>query len=118
LKPLSPQQIYKRTAERLNLPEDYVKDVVEYFYEHNRSGMYNILYIIFNLTGLGRWIIRPAKFWQRKKALEEMLSEDFVERRDKRGVTIKAEIMKRHEQMEAIDPEVRKYYEYKKEKMS
>ncbi len=108
--------MYKRTAARLNLPEQYVKDAVEYFYAHNKKEMYSLSHVIFNISGLGRFIIRPFKFWKREKGLGKLI-EAFKERRDNRGIVIKNELEKRHQEMVAITPEVQKLYNYKKKQM-
>jgi hypothetical protein len=110
--PKKPQEVYQITAERLNLPPEYVRDVVEHFYSFNKSRMHTISYIIFTITGLGRFVIRPKKFWKRKERLEKLIS-DFRARRDNRGLMINREIDKRYQEMMAIEPEVQKLIDYK-----
>jgi hypothetical protein len=111
-----PQDIYKLTAERLQLPPEYIKDVVEYVYARQKTGMHNLTHVVFSLTGLGRFILRPMKFWKRKVGLEKLL-ESFGERRDNRGITIRQEIKKRYDQMVTLEPEVDKLYQYRKQQM-
>lgn len=110
--PVPPEQIYKRTAQRLNLPEEYVKDVVEYYYAETKTQMHNLQYVIFYLHGLGRILIRPLKFWRRKERLKETL-DSFATRRDDRGIMIRKELELRYSNMENLDPYVKEYNDYK-----
>lgn len=98
------------------MPPQYIKDLVEYFYEYNKTEMHGISHVIFTITGLGRFIIRPLKFWSRKKKLK-ILVDDFASRRDNRGLMINREVEIRYQQMETIEPEVQKLYDYKKKQM-
>lgn len=98
------------------MPEQYIKDAVEYFYMQNKLKMHSLSYVIFNISGLGRFIIRPFKFWNKKK-MREVLLADFDSRRDNRGIMIRKSLEERYQQMLDIEPEVQKLFEYKQQQM-
>ena len=62
MKAKKPQELYPLTAQRLNLPEEYVKDVVEFFYGTFKEEMFDLNYTIINNTGLGRFIANTLNF--------------------------------------------------------
>ena len=90
----SVEQVYKTTAERLNLPEKYIKDLIEYFYDQNKKEMFQLSGSIVNIYGLGRFILKPFEFSARHKVLKA-LSNKFKSRRDDRGIVIRKEIENR-----------------------
>ncbi len=112
MKAKKPQEIYKLTAERLNLPEKYVKDVVEYFYTELKTGMYDLSHVIFNNTGLGRFIIKPIPFFKRELLLMDLV-EKFKDRGDERGIMIRKELEKRLENFQKLKPEVEVLHDYR-----
>lgn len=79
--------------------------------------MYSFSHVIYTLSGLGRLIIRPFKFWRRVKGMDKLLA-DFKDRRDNRGIMIRKELEKRQQQMSDIAPEVQKLFEHTKQKMN
>lgn len=78
--------------------------------------MHTFSYIIFIFGGLGRFIIRPFKFWKREKSLERLVN-DFESRRDNRGIMIRKELEERYQCMQNAKEEVQKYYELRKLRM-
>ena len=116
MRPQNPEEIYKITAQRLNLPEQYVKDAVEYYYLANKTKMHSMSYVKFTLHGLGKFVIRPLKFWRRLNKLRTILG-DFGVRRDNRGIMIRKELEIRAQQMEELGPEVQKYFEFRQKQM-
>lgn len=116
MKPKQPQDLYKITASKLNLPEEYVKDVVEYFYMYNKNKMFNLSYVIFNFSGLGRFVVRPITFSKRSWKLLTLI-EKFKSRKDDRGIAIKIELEKRYSQFKALTPAVQDYFDYRQKQM-
>lgn len=116
MKPTSPQEIYKITAKRLNLPEEYVKDAVEYFYQTTKDEMGKLSSVLFCLRGLGRFVIRPLKFFRKQEKMMELV-ERFGARRDDRGLMIKRELLKRYDQFQEVRPVVEEYNEKKRKKI-
>lgn len=116
MKPTQPQEIYKITAKRLNLSDEYVKDAVEFFYQKNKDGMGSISYTIFNLMGLGRFLIRPFKFFNKKKRVEKLVDK-FKDRRDDRGIMIRNELQKRLQQFENAQSLVEDFNTYLRKRM-
>lgn len=116
MKPTPPQEIYKITAKKLNLPEEYVKDLVEYFYQKTKDEMSVLSYMIFCLGGLGRFIIRPLKFFKKQEKMLALV-ERFKDRRDDRGLMIHRELLLRYEQFLAARPKAEEYNIYKRKQM-
>lgn len=116
MRPTQPQELYKLTAEKLNLPEQYVKDAVEYFYQTNKDEMGKLSYVIFCLKGLGRFVIRPLKFFRKQDRMLGLV-EEFGSRRDNRGLMIHRELLKRYEQFQEARPKVDEYNIYKRKRM-
>lgn len=116
MKPTHPNQIYKKTAKRLNLPEEYVKDLIEFFYQQNKDGMGNLEFLNFNLVGLGNFLIRPLKFFRKQNKMLELV-EKFVDRRDDRGLMIRRNLELRYSQFLATRPKVDNYNKEKLKKM-
>lgn len=116
MKPTQPQEIYKKTAKRLNLPEEYVKDVVEYFYQTTKDSMGTLSYTIFCLAGLGRFLIRPFKFYNKQERIKKLV-ERFQDRRDNRGIMIRKALEFRYQQFEAAKEKVDIYNQYKRKRM-
>lgn len=111
MNPITSQELYKKTAKRLSLPEEFIRDLVEEFYRENREGMHNLTHVVFNIHGLGRFLIRPLKFWSREAAMKKLI-ERFAERRDNRGLMIRKELETRYEQMQVLKPEVQKLFDF------
>ena len=111
-----PEIIYQKTAKRLQLSEEYVKDFVEYFYAYNKSRMFSVSYVVFYLSGLGRFIIRPIKFRAKRKKLNDLV-EKFAERRDDRGIMIRNELEKRLFEYDQASPDVESLFEYNQKRM-
>ena len=105
-------EIYQLTAKKLNLSEQYVKDLVEFFYGGLKSRMYDISHVIFNNTGLGRFIIKPIPFFKRELLLMDLV-EKFRDRKDDRGIMIRKELEKRLADFQKIKPEVEVLHDYK-----
>jgi len=95
LKPTSAKDLYKKTAEQLNLPEEYVRDLVEFYYKQNREKMAEVSYTHFNL-GFGKIVIKPLIFFRRELRLGDILSE-YTSRRDDRGIMIRMELQRRYD---------------------
>lgn len=100
----------------MNLPPDYVKDVIEYFYQRNKDEMGALSYTIFCLTGLGRFIIRPLKFYVKFKKMEKLV-ERFRDRRDNRGIMIRKELELRLQQFQEAKEKVDQFNIYKRKRM-
>lgn len=112
MKPKKPQEIYPLTAKRLNLPEEYIKDVVEFFYGTFKNEMYELNFPIINNTGLGRFIIKPIPFYKRELLLMDLVDK-FKDRSDDRGIMIRKELEKRLENFQKIKPEVEILQDYR-----
>lgn len=111
MKAKKPAEIYQITAKKLNLPEEYVKDVVEYFYGTFKNGMFDLSHTIFNNSGLGRFIIKPIPFYKRELLLMDLV-EKFKERGDDRGIMIRKELERRLENFQKLKPEVEFLQDY------
>lgn len=111
MKAKKPAEIYPITAKKLNLPEEYVKDAVEYFYGAFKHGMFDLSHTIFNNSGLGRFIIKPIPFYKRELLLMDLV-EKFKERGDDRGIMIRKELERRLENFQKLKPEVERLQDY------
>jgi len=103
--PKGPKSVYQKTAQRLNLPEEYVQALVEFYYAENKSKMFSIAAPIINFSGLGRFVIRPKIFYDRIKGLQYLI-EKFSLRKDNRGIMIRKELESRLENFAAAYDEV------------
>lgn len=111
MKPKKPQELYQITAKKLNLPEQYVKDAVEFFYESFKNEMFDLSHVIINNSGLGRFIIKPIPFLKRELLLMDLV-EKFNDRGDDRGIMIRKELERRLENFQKIKPEVENLQDY------
>lgn len=105
MRPKKVQEVYKKTADRLNLPEQYVKDLIEYYYMYNKSRMHTLSYVVFFISGLGRFRLRPKKFFERLGKMKELINK-FGDRRDNRGIVIRGQLQERMKEFEDIEEEV------------
>lgn len=71
---------------------------------------------IFGLAGLGRWVIRPFKFYKKQKKMQELV-ERFQDRRDNRGIMIRKALEIRARQFEEAREKVDQYNSYKRKRM-
>lgn len=94
------------------MPERYVKDAVEFFYSTLKDGMYDLSHVIFNDTGLGRFIIKPIPFFKRELLLMDLV-EKFKDRKDDRGIMIRKELEKRLENFKKLKSEVEVLHDYR-----
>lgn len=78
--------------------------------------MGSLSYTIFTLGGLGRFMIRPFKFFGKKQRMLKLV-ERFSGRRDNRGIMIKNELEKRYQQFEDASPKVEEFNIYKRKRM-
>lgn len=78
--------------------------------------MFDITHVIYNIHGLGRFILRPLKFYSKKKNLKKLLDK-FADRRDNRGIMIRNELIKRYESFEKATLEVDFFNEHIKKRM-
>ena len=78
--------------------------------------MFNISHVIYNIHGLGRFILRPLKFYKKKKNLQKLI-EKFSDRRDDRGIMIRNELIKRYDYFENATPTVDAFNDHIKKKM-
>lgn len=78
--------------------------------------MFTVSHVIYNIHGLGRFILRPLKFYKKKKNLK-ILIEKFSNRRDDRGIMIRNELLKRYSDFENITITVDDFNNHIKRKM-
>lgn len=78
--------------------------------------MGNLSHTIFNLKGLGRFLIRPFKFLNKQKRMEKLVDR-FKDRRDDRGIMIRNELEKRLQQFENAQLLVEDFNTYLKKRM-
>ena len=67
--------------------------------------MFDISYVLFYLSGLGRFILKPLRFYRKKKRLK-VLVDKFEERKDDRGLMIKRELIQRYAYFEKATTDV------------
>lgn len=106
MRPTPAQKLYQKVAEKHNLPEEYVKDLVEFYYMETKTRMHTLTHVVFSLHGLGKFRLRPKKFYHRQGFLNKLI-EKFSDRGDIRGATIRAELLRRKEELSKIEPEVK-----------
>jgi hypothetical protein len=94
----------------LQLPEEFVRDLIENYYQEVKVGMYEYSHVEFIIHGLGRFLIRPLKFFKRESTVIDLINR-FDSRRDNRGIMIKKELEQRFDKMRNIKSEVQKLYE-------
>lgn len=73
--------------------------------------MHNLEHVIFNVTGLGRFIIKPLSFFKRECKLFDLVHE-YKTRKDNRGLMIRRELESRYERFRNIKPEVENYHDH------
>lgn len=94
------------------MSEEYVKDIVEYFYGTFKTGMFDLSHTIFNNSGLGRFIIKPIPYFKRELFLMDLV-EEFKDRKDNRGIMIRLELERRLENFKKLKDEVEILHDYR-----
>jgi len=116
LNPTDPKELFRKTADKLNLPEEYIQDVIEYYYGKLKADMVNYQAIQFRVHGLGIIRLRPIKFFTRQKVINKLIAK-FSQFTDERSLMIRLELERRAEIMKGFEPEVKKYFEDRNIKM-
>jgi len=93
--PKKSHDIIRQTAEELNVSEDYVGDLVHFFYKELRSNLSSLSGLKIDCPGLGHFMIRQEKV-QRSinfiyKKLEETGSDSFKEYQYRKNLEEKLE---------------------------
>lgn len=78
--------------------------------------MFKISHVIFYLSGLGRLVVRPLKFYRKKERMKNLL-ERFDTRKDDRGLMIKRELNQRCEYFENATKDVDDFNLYIRQRM-
>lgn len=78
--------------------------------------MFSVSYVVFYLSGLGRFIVRPIKFRAKRKKLKDLV-EKFSDRRDDRGIMIRNELEKRLFEYDQASSDVENLFEYNQKRM-
>jgi hypothetical protein len=98
------------------LPEEFVRDLVEYYYSEIKAGMFIFSHVIFSVAGLGKFKIRPIKFFRRETIILKLIDR-FKDSRSDRGGKIRMELEKRYQEMLVIKPEVQKQFDHRQKKI-
>lgn len=77
--------------------------------------MFTMSYVVFKMYGLGRFIIKPAKFWSRLMTLINLLKK-FKVRKDSRGIVINNELKKRYKEFKDLKPAIKELSNHNKKK--
>lgn len=77
--------------------------------------MFIVSHVIFYFHGLGRFTIKPAKFYSRIMTLIKLLRK-FKIRSDPRGVMINRELKKRYKEFKELKPAVKELSDHNKKK--
>ncbi len=78
--------------------------------------MFSISYVLFYLSGLGKFIIKPLSFYSKKKKLKQLVDK-FEHRRDDRGIMIKNELNKRMQYFDDATIDVDNLNDYIRKRM-
>lgn len=117
MNPTPPKELAQKTAKRLSLPEEYVWDLVMFYYTDLRTRMARYHAVKYMIPGLGVIAIRPDQFRARQRLLEEQL-DWFQQRRDGQAMMVRLELESRKKGMAELEPLVTKISERKKQRIN
>ena len=60
MNPKKPSKLYKPLAEELNISEDLVEDIIQFYYKTLRLKLSNLEVPRINVEGLGHFVIKPV----------------------------------------------------------
>lgn len=110
--------ICKEVAEELELPTEFIEDLVQFYYKEIRKNLTNLSHPRLNVEGLGQFVARPSlvkkSIVRYKKALDSHDTSTFSAYYNKKMLETKVECLENLDKQ--IDAADLKKQEFKKQK--
>ena len=93
MNPKKSTKLYTEVSEDLNLKEDQVEDIIEFYYKEVRRNLSDLLHPRINLDGLGHFVAKPViirnAISRNKKFLDVQRTDTFAEYFNKKNTKTK-----------------------------
>jgi hypothetical protein len=93
MNPKKSNKLYTEVSEDLNLKEDQVEDIIEFYYKEVRRNLSDLLHPRINLDGLGHFVAKPViirnAISRNKKFLDVQRTDTFAEYFNKKNTKTK-----------------------------
>ena len=97
MNPKKSNKLYTEVSEDLNLKEDQVEDIIEFYYKEVRRNLSDLLHPRVNLDGLGHFVAKPMiirnAISKNKKSLDVQRTDTFAEYFNKKNTKTKLEAL-------------------------
>jgi hypothetical protein len=97
MNPKKSNKLYTEVSEDLNLNEEQVEDIIEFYYKEVRKNLSDLVHPRINLDGLGHFVAKPIiiknAISKNKKFLDAQCTDTFAEYFSKKNTKTKLDLL-------------------------